>query len=320
MNLTLRQLRYLVLVAETGSISAAARVCRIAQSSILAAMGQAEGEMGFRLFERRPSKGVTLTSSGERFIVSARRLLSAEAEFERTMDKFASGTPPVLKIGCFEPFGALFMPELLHRFVAGSDTEIQLFEGEQPQLLTWLESNMVDAIVTYDIGPGLPADAVTLAHVPAHALLHVDDTLARKEFLSLAELVTRPLVLLDLPQTSGYLVTLFDLAGQRPQISFRTRGYDTVRAAVASGFGMSILNLCPIGLGSPDSDLLVRRPLIETLPPPRLIVADRYGNAKPAFLRNFIELARAFFTEIGPESYAVAMPQRYRSLASDQRT
>lgn len=316
MNLTLRQLRYLVLVAETGSISAAARVCRIAQSSILAAMGQAESQMGFRLFERRPSKGVTLSSSGERFIASARRLLAAEAEFERAMDKFASGMPPVLKIGCFEPFGALFLPELLHRFVAGSGAEIQLFEGEQPQLLTWLKSNTVDAIVAYDIGPGLPPDAVTLAHVPAHALLHADDPLAQKECLSLAELVTRPLVLLDLPQTSGYLVTLFDLAGQKPQISFRTRGYDTVRAAVASGFGMSILNMRPIGLGSPDSDLLVRRPLVEILPMPRLMIADRYGGAKPTFLRNFIELARTFFTEIGPENYAVVLPDRYSRLVA----
>ena len=314
MNLTLRQLRYLALVAETGSISAAARACRIAQSSILAAIGQAEGEMGSRLFDRRPSKGVTLTPAGERFISSARRLLAAEAEFERTIDKFTSGMPPVLKIGCFEPFGALFMPELLHRFVAGYDTEIQLFEGEQPQLLAWLETNMVDAIVAYDIGPGLPSDAVPLANVPAHALLHVDDPLAQKECLNLAELVTRPLVLLDLPQTSGYLVTLFDLAGQRPQISFRTRGYDTVRAAVASGFGMSILNMRPIGIGSPDSDQLVRRPLIEILPTPRLMIADRYGGAKPVFLRRFTELARDFFAEIGPERYAVALPERYPSL------
>jgi DNA-binding transcriptional LysR family regulator len=316
MNLTLRQLRYLVLVAETGSITAAARSCRIAQSSILAAVAQAEAEMGSTLFDRRPSRGVTPTPAGERFVAAARRLLAAEAEFERTMDKFNLGMPPVLKIGCFEPFGALFMPELLHRFTAANTSEIQLFEGEQPQLLTWVESNTVDVIVAYDIGPGLPPDAVTLAHVPAHALLNVDDPLAQKERLSLEELVTRPLVLLDLPQTSGYLVTLFDLAGQRPKISFRTRGYDTVRAAVACGFGMSILNMRPIGLGSPDSDRLVRRPLIEVLPAPRLMIADRYGNAKPAFLRRFIELAQAFFAEMGPERYAVALPERYASLTT----
>lgn len=317
MNLTLRQLRYLVLVAESGSMAAAARACRVAQSSIMAAAGAAEAEIGARMFERRPSRGVTLTPAGERFVASARRLLAAEAEFERTMDSFTGGMPPVFRIGCFEPFGGLFMPELLRRFVGEGTTEVQLLEGEQPQLLAWLESNVVDAIIAYDIGPGLPTDAVTLARVPAHALLHVDDPLAPREHLRLSELVARPLVLLDLPQTSGYLVTLFDLAGQRPRISLRTRSYDTVRAAVAAGFGMSILNMRPIGPGSPDSDRVVRRPLIDRLPAPRLMIADRYGSAKPAFLRRFVELARGFFSEIGPERYGVSMPHQLAGLMVD---
>ncbi|MER9664849.1 LysR family transcriptional regulator, partial [Mesorhizobium sp. M0159] len=85
MNLTLRQLRYISVVADNGSVAAAARTCRIAHSSILAALSQAEIEMGVRLFDRRPSRGVGLTPAGERFVASARRLLAAEAEFERTM-------------------------------------------------------------------------------------------------------------------------------------------------------------------------------------------------------------------------------------------
>ncbi|WP_367892194.1 LysR family transcriptional regulator [Shinella curvata] len=44
MNLPPRQLRSLVFVAETGTISAAARACRIAQFSVLAAMAEAECE------------------------------------------------------------------------------------------------------------------------------------------------------------------------------------------------------------------------------------------------------------------------------------
>lgn len=314
MNLTLRQIRYLSAVADTGSIAAAARVCRIAQSSILAALSQAETEMGARLFDRRPSRGVVATPAGERFLAAARRLLAAETEFARSMGRFSHGMPPVLRIGCFEPFGALFMPELLQRFAAAEEIEIQLHEGEQPQLLAWLESSRVDAIVTYDIGPGLPSDAVALARIPAHALLPAEDPLARQPAVSLVELVRRPLVLLDLPQTSGYLITLFDIAGARPRISFRTRSYDTVRAAVACGFGISILNMRPIGRGSPDSDAIVRRPLIEDLAAPRLMIADRYGSAKPAFLRRFTELAGRFFREIGPENFAVALPHKAQDL------
>lgn len=306
MKLTLRQLHYISVVAESGSIAAAARECRIAQSSILAALEQAEVEMGARLFDRRPSRGVVATPAGERFLASARRLLAAEAEFERTMDRHNHVMPPVLRIGCFEPFGALFMPELLRRFTEGTDIEVQLFEGEQPQLLAWLEASMVDAIVTYDIGTGLPEDSAVLARVPPHALMHVSDPLAHQTAVSLADLVQKPFVLLDLPQTSAYLLTLFDIAiGQRPKVAFRTRSYDTVRAAVACGFGFSILNMRPVGRGSPDSEELIRKPLMGELPVPQLMIADRYGTAKPAFLWRFTKLAHEFFANIGPQHFTV---------------
>lgn len=314
MNLTLRQLRYISTVAESGSIAAAARQCRIAQSSVLAALDQAEIEMGARLFDRRPSRGVIATPAGERFLASARRLLAAEAEFERTMDRHNHVMPPVLRIGCFEPFGALFMPELLRRFTQGLDIEVQLYEGEQPQLLAWLEASIVDAIVTYDIGAGLPDDAVALARVPAHVIMHRSDPLADQSAVSLSDLVRKPFVLLDLPQTSAYLLTLFDIAGQRPKVAFRTRSYDAVRAAVACGFGFSVLNMRPIGQGSPDSSDLVRKPLTEILPAPQLTIADRYGEAKPSFLRRFTQLAQQFFRELGPAHFAVATPDRMDDL------
>lgn len=308
MNLTLRQLRYITVVAATGSIAAASRECRIAQSSILAALDQAETEMGARLFDRRPSRGVAATPAGERFLASAWRLLAAEAEFERTMDRHNHVMPPVLRIGCFEPFGALFMPELLRRFTAGAEIEVQLYEGEQTQLLGWLEASTVDAIVTYDIGAGLPDDATVIARVPAHALMHVDDPLSKQPAVHLNELAQRPFVLLDLPQTSAYLLTLFDIVGQRPKIAFRTRSYDSVRAAVACGFGFAILNMRPVGRGSPDSDELVRKPLVDDLPAPHLMIADRYGHAKPAFLSRFADLTQQFFNEIGPQHFAVTLP------------
>ena len=56
----------------------------------------------------------------------------------------------------------------------------------------------------------------------------------------------------------------------------------------------------PIGGGSPDSDELVRKPLVDDLPVPHLMIADRYGAAKPSFLRRFTNLAQAFFEEVGP--------------------
>ncbi|TIU09256.1 MAG: LysR family transcriptional regulator, partial [Mesorhizobium sp.] len=117
-------------------------------------------------------------------------------------------------------------------------------------------------------------------------------------------------VLLDLPHTATYLLTLFDVLAKRPEVRFRTRSYETVRSAVASGFGMAILNMRPIGRATADGDEIVRKPIFDELPPPTLIVADMYGSAKPLFVRVFIEIFHRFFDTVGPSGFSVTTPER----------
>src|SRR5687767_7353012 len=50
-HITLRQFRYFIAVAESGSLAAASRMLSIAQSALTKAMGELEGELGSRLFE-----------------------------------------------------------------------------------------------------------------------------------------------------------------------------------------------------------------------------------------------------------------------------
>ena len=133
---------------------------------------------------------------------------------------------------------------------------------------------------------------------------------ATKTDLTLADIATRPFILLDMPQTSTYLLTLFDILAKRPEVRFHTRSYETVRSAVASGFGMSILNMRPIGSATSDGPAIVRRPILDVLPPPSLIILDLYGTAKPLFVRLFIEILRNFFNRIGPSGFSVTLPAK----------
>jgi DNA-binding transcriptional LysR family regulator len=316
MSISNRQLRYVCEVAHLGSIQAASTALHISQSSILAAITIAEDALGAKIFDRRPSRGVRITPAGERFVIAARALLAASIEFEREIGGLAKGAPQTLRIACFEPFGSLFIAAVLRRFVdAYGPVEVLLFEGDQVQLREWLANGVVDLIVTYDIGPSFGDDRVTrICRVPAHALLPVDDPLAGRESISIGELALRPLVLLDLPQTSTYITTLFDVLATRPRVGFRTRSYETVRSAVAAGFGVAILQMRPSGHSAADGVGLVRRPLADVFPAPALIVADIYGAHKPAFVRALIDIVRTFFHELGPGGFAVASPEVAEAL------
>ncbi len=315
MQLTLRQIRYVAEVARLGSIQAAARALTISQSSILAAIARAEDDAGGALFDRRPARGVTVTPLGERFIHAARGLLAAEAEFARAIDVLAEATPPTVRIGCFEPFGPLFMTSIVRRYLDEvGPVEVSLMGGDQTEMHAWLAAGLVDVVVAYDIGPTFAATRTPVCKVPTHAILPAEDPLAGEPAVTIAALAERPLVLLDLPHTSHFLLAVFDLYGRRPRIQMRTRTYETVRSAVADGLGMSVLNMRPLSGASPDGRGLVRRPILDELPVPTLMVADIYGDHKPRFVHRLIRLIQRFFAEAGPQGFAVTLPEREPSL------
>jgi DNA-binding transcriptional LysR family regulator len=317
-NISLRQLRYVCEVARLGTVLGASKSLLISQSSILAAIDLAEAEMGSRIFERFPAKGVRVTPAGTRFINAAVAMLAAESEFGRAIGDISGRVPKILRIGCFEPFGALFMPDLLRRYVgAFGDVEIDLREGNQRQLWNWLAEGEIEMAALYDYEPASAFSITPICRVPPHAVLHVDDPLARLDAVEIKDLARHPMVLLDLPETAPRLLALFNNLAETPRIGFRTRSYETVLSAVASGFGMSVLNMKPINPNKANDAFVVRRPILDDLRAPTLIIADVYGTEKPFFLRGFIDLCKAFFRELGPSGFAVSTPEREPYLLID---
>ncbi len=74
MPLEPQRLRYFIAIAETGSLTAAARRVHVAQPALSHHVGLLEGQLGVRLLTRH-SRGVTLTQPGERLLEHARIIL-----------------------------------------------------------------------------------------------------------------------------------------------------------------------------------------------------------------------------------------------------
>ena len=309
MSPTLRQIEYVVQVAKHGSISAACKEMRISQSSVLAAIETAEDAAGIRVFERRKGHGVVVTPAGQKFLVSARRFLSAGDDFFASIDELSHSGQHTIRVGCFSPLGALLIPPVVKRMATEiGETEFILYEGDQVELRGWLTTGMLDVVVTYDIGEEYGSGITPICKVPAHALVRNDDSLAGKQTVSMEELSHRPLVLLDLPETRTYLMALFDFVARRPRLGLRTRSYETIRSAVSNGLGVSVLNIRPNKDASPDGPELQRIPISDELRQPTLLVADPYGDQKPAYVKAFIRNLHRYITELGAENFAVCRP------------
>ena len=70
--MTLQQLRYVLAIADAGSMNRAAEQLYISQPSLSGAIKELETEIGISIF-LRTSRGVVLTSEGEDFLMNARQ-------------------------------------------------------------------------------------------------------------------------------------------------------------------------------------------------------------------------------------------------------
>lgn len=96
--MTLQQLRYMITIAETGSLGKAAEKLFISQPSLSGAVKELEKELGLSLFNRT-SRGVTLTADGLHFLPYARQvedqylnLMEAFGKIEKRRTSFAVST------------------------------------------------------------------------------------------------------------------------------------------------------------------------------------------------------------------------------------
>lgn len=73
--MTIQQLRYVITIAEQGSMNKAAQVLYTAQPSLTSSVRELERELGITIFHRS-GRGVTLTADGEDFLLYARGVCS----------------------------------------------------------------------------------------------------------------------------------------------------------------------------------------------------------------------------------------------------
>ena len=110
MQVSLRQLRYVVAAAEAGNVTEAARRLSVSQPSISSAIAELEGFVGVALFIRQHARGVTLTPAGARIVNEARLLLKHAGEFSQNALDLSNELKGEIIVGCFLTLAVRFMP------------------------------------------------------------------------------------------------------------------------------------------------------------------------------------------------------------------
>jgi DNA-binding transcriptional LysR family regulator len=279
---TLRQLHYIVAVGDTGSVTLAAEKVNVSAPSVSAAIAQVEADLGVALFLRRHAQGLVPTEAGRRIIAQARVALAEAARIEEIAAEVTGRVMGPLHLGCLQTFAPMVMPALRRAFSAAHPAvTLSASEGHQGDLIEGLRQGRLDAALTYEMT--IPAD---LSFFPISALapylvLPLDHALAGRGPVSLHDLAREPLILLDLPLSSDYFLSLFAALGLKPRIAERARDIGMLRGLVAHGFGYGLLNIRPAGRQgpglAPDGHAVAMCELSDPLPALRLGLAMAKG-------------------------------------------
>lgn len=93
--MTLQQIKYVIGIAETGSLNKAAEKLYVSQPSLTATIHDLEDELGITIFNRT-GRGVTLTNDGTEFLTSARQLY---LDYQNVMEKYSENGSIKKKFG-----------------------------------------------------------------------------------------------------------------------------------------------------------------------------------------------------------------------------
>jgi len=190
--LTERQLEYVVAIAETGTFTAAAERCHVAQSALSHQICSLERHLRARLFERS-SRSVRLTEAGQSLLPVARRVLGDMAGIRdelRSIDTLVRGP---LRIGATQTaVRVLNLSQILVDYDEKyPEVEVSVAAGPGFELISGLRSAEFDIALAALDGPVLPPDVRFIPFGPREPLVAVmscDHPLASRTCVQLREL------------------------------------------------------------------------------------------------------------------------------------
>lgn len=240
--LSLRDLEYVVAVAELRHFGRAAERCAVSQPSLSAQIRKLEESLGLSLFERT-SRKVLLTPRGEAIVAQARVVLEEARRLLALADGSGGALTGRLRLAAIHTLGPYLFPHILPAMRdAWPDLSLTLSEGRTDSLLEELRDGRLDAVLL-----ALPVETDGLVTEPlffepfllAHPAGH---RLCSSPTLSLNDLDPAELLLLE----EGHC--LRDQALAACGLSARgggvhATGLETLRHMVAAGAGCTLMPL-----------------------------------------------------------------------------
>lgn len=258
-DVSIRQLQYVVAVADTLGFHRAARRCAVSQPSLSAQIKLLEDVLGVRIFER-DRRRVLVTPAGEEIVERARRALREVEDLVTVAEHKRDPMKGTIRIGVIPTVAPYFLPEV-----------VPAIRAAYPNLRLVFTEEKTDSVVEslregrLDLGlVALEADLGELAHVsivedPFVVALPKSHPLAKRKTVSQADLDGETVLLLD----DGHCLrtqalAVCDRAGAK-ESELRATSLSTLAQMVSVGGGVTLLPALAVPVENRRGQLELRK-------------------------------------------------------------
>ncbi|MBN8886397.1 MAG: DNA-binding transcriptional regulator OxyR [Rudaea sp.] len=291
--MNLRDLSYLVSLAEHKHFGRAAQASFVSQPTLSTQIKKLEDELGVALVERTPRK-VLLTEAGKEIVSRARGVLTEieqiKAIARRTIDP-ESGT---LRLGIFPTLGPYLLPHVVPQArTRFPRLEMLLVEEKTETLLKQLREGRLDAVIL-----ALPVHddqlhAEFLFEEPFLLAVPENHELAKRKSLRLDDLSDQSLLLLeDGHCLRDQALEVCELSGASEKAGFRATSLETLRQMVAANVGVTLLPTLAVKPPVARSENIHLVQFRGDAPSRRIAMFWRKSSALAPFLKKFAEVFR----------------------------
>lgn len=252
-------LRYLVAAADHRSFRRAATFLNIAQPTLSKRVREIEDWLGAQLFERAAG-GAVLTSAGEEFVISARRILAELQAMENRARAGRVGGIGRLGIGFYTSLSTGALRDALLTFVSEHpDVDVDIVECTRASLIPLLDRGAIDVVIV--LGEPACADYANIGLWSERILVALSKKhkLAVREFLYWTDLKSERFLISRCdpgPEMQDILIKKLASPGDRPRIKLVDASNEAVLSVVSGNCGATLI--CESSAGNVLSGIVYR--------------------------------------------------------------
>ncbi|MFC1584300.1 DNA-binding transcriptional regulator OxyR [Fibrobacterota bacterium] len=240
--MNIRDLEYLVAVADLKHFRKAAERCCVSQPTLSGQLKKLEEELGVQLIERTKHK-VFLTPLGEEIARQADRVLTKAAHI---MDLAKTGKDPFagpMKLGVFPTLGPYLLPYIVHPIQKEfPKLNLYLVEEQTRRILQMVKDGKLDAVILALPELHEELEVHELFEEPFCLAVPPKHTFAKRKKIMQTDLKGEALLLLeDGHCLRNNALDVCAYAGAREQLGFRASSLETLRQMVSVGTGITLI-------------------------------------------------------------------------------